>query len=157
MDLARTDDDGWPSPEVTLSVQDAGMELPAELRGYGKPDGQPLTLPGEAEDRLVRLCHLASRFEAIYRLGGFVRGNTLGNCAPGATLDDLLEAVPATSSRDITGQMTLAAHPAPSAARSNYPPTSGSAGPSSTAVRTSAARTRTSSCSAEATKVCVWG
>lgn len=133
------------------------MELPAELRSYEKPDGQPLTLPGEGENRLVRLCHLASHFEPIYRLGGFVRGNTLGNCAPGATLDHLLEAVPAHVVEDITGQLALAAHPAPSAACSNYPPTSGSAGPSSTAARTSAARTRTSSCSAEATKVCVWG
>ncbi|MCX4650225.1 pentapeptide repeat-containing protein [Streptomyces sp. NBC_01446] len=113
VDLARIDDDGWPSREVTLAVQAAGHDLLAELRSYDKREGVPLALAGEAEDRLVRLCHVASGFETIYRLGGFVRGNSLGRCAPDAGLEDLLAAVPATVVDDVRRQMMLAADPGP--------------------------------------------
>ncbi|WP_329543372.1 hypothetical protein OG548_45745 [Streptomyces sp. NBC_01356] len=78
VDLARIDDAGWPSLEVILAVQDAGRDLLAELAGYERPDGVPLPLAdAAAEDRLVRLSHIASSFETIYRCGGFIHGNSL--------------------------------------------------------------------------------
>ncbi|WP_405968974.1 hypothetical protein OG496_55205 [Streptomyces sp. NBC_00988] len=114
VDLARIDDAGWPSPEVILAVQDAGRDLLAELAGYERPDGVPLPLAdAAAEDRLVRLCHTASGFETIYRCGGFVHGNSLGQCAPDACLEDLLAAVPRSVVEDIRRQTMLAAAPGP--------------------------------------------
>ncbi|MFF9001017.1 hypothetical protein ACF1GW_29545 [Streptomyces achromogenes] len=110
---AVVQDAGWPSPKVISTVQAAGLVLLKELDQYTNSDGQPLVLDSEDEDRLVRLCHIASSFEAIYRFGGWVRGNTLGASRPGATLEDLADAVPAYVVDDIRRQMALAAHPGP--------------------------------------------
>ncbi|MEX2983955.1 hypothetical protein [Streptomyces sp. C36] len=107
------DDEGWPAPEVIATVQAAGTELLAELRQHEDSAGQPLALETQAEDRLIRLCHLASSFEAIYRCGGWIRGNNLGFCSPEATLDDLADAVPGYIVDDIRQQMALAASPGP--------------------------------------------
>ncbi|MEU3756366.1 hypothetical protein AB0H17_26990 [Streptomyces olivoreticuli] len=107
------DDEGWPAPEVIATVQAAGMELLAELHLHEDGAGQPLALEAQAEERLIRMCHLASGFEAIYRCSGWIRGNSLGFCAPGATLDDLADAVPGYVIDDIRQQMALAASPGP--------------------------------------------
>lgn len=106
-------DAGWPTPEVISTVQAAGLVMLKELDGYTNSDGQPLALDSKDEDRLVRLCHIASSFEAIYRFGGWLRGNSLGASRPGATLEDLVDAVPSYVVDDIRQQMTLAAHPGP--------------------------------------------
>ena len=110
---AVLDDDGWPNPDVIRTVRAAGKELLEELRAYEGAEGQPLALDDRAEERLVRLCHVASSFEAIFRHGGWVRGNSLGFCKPGAGLDDLAAAVPAYVVDDIRAQMALAADPGP--------------------------------------------
>ncbi|WP_328545551.1 hypothetical protein [Streptomyces platensis] len=110
---AVLDDNGWPSREVISTVQAAGAVMLEELRRYESPGGQPLALAPEAEDRLIRLCHTASSFEAIFRHAGWVRGNSLGFCAPGASLDDLVAAVPGYVVDDIRRQMELAAIPGP--------------------------------------------
>ncbi|AJE80382.1 DNA helicase [Streptomyces albus] len=91
---ACSDYDGWPSSEVIHAVQTAGQVLLEELRTYQSPDGQPLALGNESEERLVRLCHVASSFEVIFRCGGWVPGNRLGLCRPADGLDDLVAAVP---------------------------------------------------------------
>ncbi|WP_326726421.1 hypothetical protein [Streptomyces phaeochromogenes] len=110
---AVIDDDGWPDPAIISTVQAAGAVLLKELDQYESSDGQPLELDSEAEKRLVQLCHVASSFEAIYRRGGWVRGNSLGSSRPGATLDEIIHAVPAYVVDDIRQQMALAAHPGP--------------------------------------------
>lgn len=110
---AVIDDDGWPSREVIDTVQAAGTVLLEELGTYESEDGQPLVLEDEAEERLIRLCHLSSSFEAIFRHVGWVRGNTLGLTPPGACLDDMVDAVPPYIVDDIRGQMELAAQPGP--------------------------------------------
>lgn len=110
---AVIDDNGWPSPEVIDTVQAAGVCLLSELRRYENDAGQPLALEAKAEDRLIRLCHVASSFEAIFRHVGWMRGNSLGFCKPGASLDDLADAVPSYVVDDIHHQMALAASPGP--------------------------------------------
>jgi len=110
---AVLDDDGWPSPDVIRTVRTAGEDLLEELRAYESTQGQPLALDDKAEERLVRLCHVASHFEAIIRHGGWMRGNTLGFCKPGSGLDDLAAAVPACVVDDVRAQMALAAAPGP--------------------------------------------
>ncbi|MFJ4717546.1 hypothetical protein [Streptomyces luteogriseus] len=117
-------------------MQAAGLVMREELARYTNSDGQPLALDAKDEDRLVRLCHIASSFEAIYRFGGWLRGNSLGASRAGATLDELVDAVPSYVVDDIRRQMRLAAHPGPSTACDNCPQHSGSVGPSSTAVWT---------------------
>lgn len=113
---AVLDDAGWPDPDVISTVQAAGSVLLKELKQYRSSDGQPLALDSEAEDRLVRLCHVASSFEAIFRHAGSVRGNSLGSSRPGATLEEIIDAVPPYVVHDIRQQMALAAHPGPSGA-----------------------------------------
>lgn len=110
---AVLDDGGWPSREVIRAVQEAGDVLLDELSQYERDAGQPLALEEEVEDRLIRLCHTASSFEAIFRRGGWIRGNSLGFCAPDATLDDLVDAVADYVVDDIRRQMELAARPGP--------------------------------------------
>jgi hypothetical protein len=110
---AVIDDDGWPSQEVIRAVQKAGDTMLEELAGYHNDAGQPLCLASADEDRLIRLCHVASSFEAIFRHCGWLRGNTLGLCAADATLDDLVDAVPHYVVGDIRQQMQLAADPGP--------------------------------------------
>ena len=110
---AVIDDDGWPSREVIDTVQAAGTVLLEELGTYESEDGQPLALEDEDEDRLIRLCHLSSSFEAIFRHVGWVRGNTLGLTPPGASLEDMADAVPSYIVDDIRRQMELAAQPGP--------------------------------------------
>jgi hypothetical protein len=110
---AVLDDNGWPSREVIRAVQKAGDTMLDELARYESDTGQPLRLPAAAEDRLIRLCHVASSFEAIFRHCGWMRGNTLGLCAPEATLDDLVDAVADYVVDDIRQQMELAAHRGP--------------------------------------------
>ncbi|AKA01197.1 hypothetical protein SAZ_42375 [Streptomyces noursei ZPM] len=110
---AELDDNGWPSIEVISTVQAAGAVMLEELRQYEGPNGQPLALSSETEGRLIRLCHIASSFEAIFRHVGWIRGNSLGFCEPGASLDDLVGAVPGYVVDDIRQQMELAASPGP--------------------------------------------
>ncbi|ULR47840.1 hypothetical protein [Streptomyces deccanensis] len=110
---AVIDDDGWPSQEVIRAVQKASDTMLEELAGYHNDAGQPLCLASADEDRLIRLCHVASSFEAIFRHCGWLRGNTLGLCAADATLDDLVDAVPHYVVGDIRQQMQLAADPGP--------------------------------------------
>ncbi|MFJ4691755.1 hypothetical protein [Streptomyces sp. NPDC088766] len=110
---AVIDDDGWPDPDVISTVQAAGAALLKELDQYKSSDGQPLALDFETEERLVRLCHVASSFEAIFRHAGWVRGNSLGSSRPGATLNEIVDAVPAYVVDDIRQQMALAARPGP--------------------------------------------
>ncbi|MFD6327035.1 hypothetical protein ACFWOL_30280 [Streptomyces sp. NPDC058442] len=110
---AVIDDGGWPDPDVISTVQAAGAVLLKELDQYESSDGQPLALASETEERLVRLCHVASSFEAIFRHVGWVRGNSLGSSRPGATLDEIVAAVPPYIVDDIHQQMALAAHPGP--------------------------------------------
>ncbi|WP_432176682.1 hypothetical protein [Streptomyces sp. Tue6028] len=110
---AVIDDDGWPEPGVISTVQAAGNALLHELAQYECRHGQPLALDSQTEDRLVRLCHIASSFEALYRYAGWVRGNSLGSTRPGATLDEIVDAVPSHVVDDIRQQMALAAHPGP--------------------------------------------
>lgn len=110
---AALDDDGWPSPEVISAVQRAGDAMVKELTRYECEAGQPLCLADAAEDRLIRLCHVASSFEAIFRHCGWMRGNTLGLCTPEANLDDLTDAVADYVVDDIRQQMELAALPGP--------------------------------------------
>ncbi|GAU71331.1 hypothetical protein SSP35_34_00160 [Streptomyces sp. NBRC 110611] len=107
------DDAGWPSPEIIGTVMAAGTALLKELERFEDEAGQPLALEAEAEERLIRLCHLASHFETIFRCGGWVRGNRLGLCSPGADLDDLAAMVPDYVVADIRCQMALAAEPGP--------------------------------------------
>lgn len=113
---AVLDDAGWPDPDVISTVQAAGSVLLKELKQYRSSDGQPLALDSEAEDRLARLCHVASSFEAIFRHAGWVRGNSLGSSRSGATLEEIIDAVPPYVVHDIRQQMALAAHPGPSGA-----------------------------------------
>jgi len=110
---AAIDDDGWPAPDVISTVQAVGAVLLKELDQYESSDGQPLAFDFETEDRLVRLCHVASSFEAIFRHVGWIRGNSLGSSRPGATLDEIVDAVPPYIVDDIRQQMRLAAHPGP--------------------------------------------
>ncbi|KUL53249.1 hypothetical protein [Streptomyces sp. NRRL S-1521] len=110
---AVIDDGGWPDPDVIDTVQAAGAVLLKELEQYESSDGLPLALDSEREERLVRLCHVASSFEAIFRHVGWVRGNSLGSSRPGATLDEIVDAVPPYVTDDIGQQMALAAHPGP--------------------------------------------
>ncbi|MEU9015711.1 hypothetical protein AB0D12_39780 [Streptomyces sp. NPDC048479] len=123
------DDDGWPSLEVINTVHAAGMVLLEELRQYESADGQPLALADEAEERLVRLCHIASSFEAIFRCVGWVRGNSLGACRPGDSLNDIAAAVPDYVVDDIRGQMKLAAAPGPFGRLRQLPATARICGP----------------------------
>ncbi|MFG2948420.1 hypothetical protein [Streptomyces adustus] len=113
IERAVLDDDGWPSRKVIRAVQKAGDLMVQELTRYESDAGQPLCLAAADEDRLIRLCHVASSFEAIFRHGGWMRGNSLGLCTPEASLDDLLNAVADYVVDDIRQQMQLAAHPGP--------------------------------------------
>ncbi|MEU5335638.1 hypothetical protein AB0G51_20250 [Streptomyces asoensis] len=126
---AAIHDDGWPDPDVISTVQAAGAVLLKELKEYESSDGQPLTLDSETEDRLVRLCHVASSFEAIFRRVGWVRGNSLGYARPGATLDEIVDAVPPYVVEDIRQQMALAAHPGPFNSLRQLPATQRVCGP----------------------------
>ncbi|WP_159052366.1 hypothetical protein [Streptomyces longwoodensis] len=110
---AVLDDDGWPSRDVIRAVQQAGDVMLEELARFESDAGQPLSLGPAEEERLIRLCHVASSFEAIFRHCGWMRGNTLGLCAPGSTLDDLVDAVADYVVNDIRQQMQLAAHSGP--------------------------------------------
>ncbi|MBY8844633.1 hypothetical protein [Streptomyces sp. SP2-10] len=110
---AVLDDNGWPSREVIRAVQKAGDTMLDELARYESNAGQPLCLAATEEDRLIRLCHVASSFEAIFRHCGWMRGNSLGVCAPEATLDDLIDAVADYVVDDIRQQMELAARLGP--------------------------------------------
>ncbi|UFR07116.1 hypothetical protein KBP30_40940 [Streptomyces sp. Go40/10] len=110
---AVLDDNGWPSREVIRAVQKAGDTMLDELARYESDAGQPLCLASAEEDRLIRLCHVASSFEAIFRHCGWMRGNSLGTCAAEATLDDLIDAVAGYVVDDIRQQMELAARPGP--------------------------------------------
>ncbi|MGW1543243.1 hypothetical protein ACWCPM_23900 [Streptomyces sp. NPDC002309] len=110
---AVLDDNGWPSREVIRAVQMAGEAMVEELARYECDAGQPLRLADAEEDRLIRLCHVASSFEAIFRHCGWMRGNTLGACTPEATLDNLIDAVAGYVVDDIRQQMDLAARPGP--------------------------------------------
>ncbi|MFB6823343.1 hypothetical protein ACFCXA_17355 [Streptomyces virginiae] len=129
--ITRTcfDDDGWPSLEIISTVHAVGLDLVRELGRYEAEEGRPLALDPAAEDRLVRLCHLASSFEAIYRCGGWTRGNSLGSCRPGDGLDDLAAAVPAYVVEDIRNQMALASSPGPFARLRALPPSRRICGP----------------------------
>ncbi|NJP47788.1 hypothetical protein [Actinacidiphila epipremni] len=126
---AVLDDDGWPSPGIIQTVCAAGEDLLEELRACESGQGQPLALEEKAEERLVRLCHVASSFEAIFRHGGWVRGNSLGFCKPDADLDDFAAAVPAYVVDDIRAQMALAASPGPFAALRGLPASARICGP----------------------------
>ncbi|MFJ2007783.1 hypothetical protein [Streptomyces chartreusis] len=126
---AVLDDAGWPSREVIRTVQAAGGVLLDELSQYESDAGQPLALEEEAEDRLIRLCHIASSFEAIFRHGGWIRGNSLGACAPDAPLDDLVGAVAGYVVDDIRQQMELAARPGPFDSLRRLPATARICGP----------------------------
>ncbi|MBL1109343.1 hypothetical protein JK361_32945 [Streptomyces sp. 5-8] len=95
------------------AVQKAGDAMLDELARYESNAGQPLCLAATEEDRLIRLCHVASSFEAIFRHCGWMRGNSLGVCAPQATLDDLIDAVADYVVDDIRQQMELAARLGP--------------------------------------------
>lgn len=86
------------------AVQGAGRQLLAEL------DSQPAVLAGrprEEEERLARLCFVASHFEEIFRAGLFP-GNPLFRLAAGGSLEDLLADVPAYVPTDIARQVQLA-------------------------------------------------
>ncbi|MFD4998697.1 hypothetical protein [Streptomyces buecherae] len=113
IERAVLDDDGWPSRKVIHAVQRAGGRMVEELARYESDAGQPLCLETADEDRLIRLCHVASSFEAIFRHCGWMRGNSLGLCTAEASLEDLLEAVPDYVVDDIRQQMQLAARPGP--------------------------------------------
>lgn len=84
-----------------------------ELTQYESSDGQPLALDSEMEDRLVRLCHVASSFEAIFRHMGWIGGNSLGSGRPGATLDEIVDAMATYIVDDIRQRLTLAVRPRP--------------------------------------------
>jgi hypothetical protein len=61
----------------------------------------------DEEERLARLCFVASHFEEIFRAGLFP-GNLLLRLAPGGSLEDLLADVPAYAPTDIQRQAQLA-------------------------------------------------
>ncbi|MET9347593.1 hypothetical protein [Streptomyces termitum] len=141
---AVLDDDGWPSLEIISTVQAAGMVLLEELDRYEAAEGQPLALEPVAEERVIRLCHLASGFETIFRHVGYVA--TLWACAnPERTWTTWRQPFPAMSSTTSAHRWHSPPAPAPSQICAACRQTDGSAGPSSTAAGTSAARTPTSS------------
>lgn len=106
-------DNGFPAAEVRRALHKAGLAMLDELRHYEGASGPSLVLAPETEDRLVRLCFIASHFEEFFRLGGFVRGSWLGDASPATTLEDLIAAVPDYVVTDIAAQMALAERPGP--------------------------------------------
>ncbi|MFC9104598.1 hypothetical protein ACFT08_26955 [Streptomyces rochei] len=118
---AVLDDVGWPSPGVISTVQATGTVLREELDGYEDAAGQLLTPEPAAEDRLIRLCHIASSFEAIFRCVRWARGDSLGLCKSRADLDDLVAAVPDYVVDGARAQMALASSPGPFARLQRLP------------------------------------
>ncbi|MGK4586107.1 hypothetical protein [Kitasatospora sp. HPMI-4] len=96
-----------PPPEASAAIHRAGQQMIAELTTHTSTP--PLALAGPEGERLVRLCFLASHFEAVFR-SGKVEG-LLAEASAASTLDSLLEAVPPYALADIDAQLQLAADP----------------------------------------------
>ncbi len=88
-------------------VHGIGQALLSELKGQPAAHGGALTRPRCDEERLSRLCFVASHFEEVKR-AGLRPGNPLLQLGATAVLDDLLDQVPAYVPDDIAGQVELA-------------------------------------------------
>ncbi|UKZ02829.1 hypothetical protein BOQ63_001465 (plasmid) [Streptomyces viridifaciens] len=97
---------GGPPPAVSEAIYQAGQQMIEELtaRTDVRP---PLALSGPDGRRLIRLCHLASHFEVVFRSGD-VQG-LLADATADSTLESLLAAVPDYAVEDIGTQLQLAA------------------------------------------------
>ncbi|MFG2557004.1 hypothetical protein [Streptomyces sp. NPDC048581] len=87
-----------------VAIREGGRQLLAELKD------QPAVLAGRSrteEERLARLCFVASHFEEVFR-AGLRPGNPLLQVAPGGGLEDLLAQVPAYVPADVAQQVQLA-------------------------------------------------
>ncbi|NEA80422.1 hypothetical protein G3I30_15225 [Actinospica acidiphila] len=88
-------------------VHGIGQALLSELKGQPAAHGGTLTRPRRDEERLSRLCFVASHFEEVKR-AGLRPGNPLLQLGATAVLDDLLDQVPPYVPDDIAGQVELA-------------------------------------------------
>ncbi|GGN44952.1 hypothetical protein [Streptomyces fuscichromogenes] len=89
------------------AVQEVGHALLSELKGQPAASGGAMTRSGGEEERLARLCFVASHFEEIFR-AGLRPGNPLLQLGADAGLDDLLGEVPSYVPGDIARQVELA-------------------------------------------------
>ncbi|MGA5375943.1 hypothetical protein ACPCSD_33610 [Streptomyces griseoincarnatus] len=89
------------------AVHGIGQALLSELKGQPAAHDGTLTRPRRDEERLSRLCFVASHFEEVKR-AGLRPGNPLLQLGATAVLDDLLDQVPPYVPDDIAGQVELA-------------------------------------------------
>ncbi len=89
------------------AVHGIGQALLSELKGQPAAHDGTLTRPRRDEERLSRLCFVASHFEEVKR-AGLRPGNPLLQLGAAAVLDDLLDQVPPYVPDDIAGQVELA-------------------------------------------------
>ncbi|MFE9046341.1 hypothetical protein ACFYOG_36330 [Streptomyces sp. NPDC007818] len=95
------------TPAAGAAVRAVGAALLDELQTLASAANGFTALERQEEERLARLCFVASHFEEVYR-AGLRPGNPLTNVKPGAILDDLLGEVPSYVPEDIGQQMKLA-------------------------------------------------
>ncbi|MFF1717154.1 hypothetical protein [Streptomyces sp. NPDC058268] len=92
------------------AVKEAGAGLLAALQEQPAAHDAVMRSEARAEERLARLCYVASHFEEVYRSGLFA-GNPLLELAAGQGLEQLLDHVPHYVPDDLTRQVTLAEAP----------------------------------------------
>ncbi|MGW0314000.1 hypothetical protein [Streptomyces flavidovirens] len=102
LDIAQTS-----TRRLAVTVSKAGQELLALLREHQAATAGALVLDKEAEERLARLCFVASYFEEVFRQG-LRPGNPLLQADPQRGLSGLLERVPDYVSGDISRQAARA-------------------------------------------------
>ncbi|GAA2836623.1 hypothetical protein ACFQ0M_48695 [Kitasatospora aburaviensis] len=106
--LAALHDGAGQAPAVSGAIRQAGQQMLEELTARTSTP-PPLDLSGTDGERLIRLCHLASHFEVIFR-SGTLQG-VLADATADTTLESLLASVPEYAIADIRAQLRLAADP----------------------------------------------
>ncbi|MGX1886935.1 hypothetical protein [Streptomyces sp. NPDC055287] len=95
------------TPAAGRAVQAMGEALLGELQTLAAASDGFTARPAVEEERLARLCFVASHFEEVHR-AGLKPGNPLAQVTTGAILDDLLSEVPSYVPHDIMRQVKLA-------------------------------------------------
>lgn len=89
------------------ALHQAGLDLMNELDSRTSPP-PPFVLDGPDDTTYIRLCFVASLFEAVYRSGVIDDDSLLAAADGTTTLQTLLDQVPAYAVEDITAQLKLA-------------------------------------------------
>lgn len=95
-----------PDRVVCLALHRAGLEMLEELTARTATPAK-----GEDEERLTRLCYVASAFEDLFRNHMFPARGLLGQATANTTLEQLAALVPSYAVADIAALMELARGP----------------------------------------------